>query len=392
MLSNRARALLMQSLITCTGTALGLSACAHETITPVTVTPQSPSVFVRASYDGDATNLIGSFIPDDIPNAEVDESQSARLRCSDFIKVHKIPAGGHVDEKMSASAGLKAKIGIPKIANGSFGRDTSETVYVRYDGIQKLEAEITDTKGFEECCALDEAGCSERFIATALMATGDVYVATSTDTSAGLDGTGAVHGLPVNGEAFYSDGFKWERKTSFKNQFFSFTLRRSTRPHNPGSKPKAPCDWVDNLPTSLDGQFFVGISAKVQDEGQARDWARQDARSQVVKYLGEFISDSSTRTTETGESIAALKTALNDKQVATRISEGVARLVKDQKYCPTQAIEMPDGTRYVSRVLSYFPNSERDAAIKTSLSRLVSLGKLTSEQAALLTPPASKAP
>ena len=174
-------------------------------VTPQTLPPQTngrvvlsyrPSVFIRSTFDSDASRLIGLFLPDDIDDADLDESLGSKLRCSEFVKVRKVPApGSSSTDMMAASSGAKLRLGVNSIAKVALGRQTSDAFIVKYDGVEKLEADITDVKGLEECCRLNKRGCTNRFIVGALMGTGSIYAATEKSDDVGVEGSGTLKGL-----------------------------------------------------------------------------------------------------------------------------------------------------------------------------------------------------
>jgi hypothetical protein len=82
----------------------------------ITVLPIKPSVFVRATFDSDASELIGAFIPDDVTDDQIDESVLSKTRCSDYIRVKTVPAGGRTEDVFGASQGAGGKFGVKEIA------------------------------------------------------------------------------------------------------------------------------------------------------------------------------------------------------------------------------------------------------------------------------------
>jgi hypothetical protein len=349
-----------------------------------------PSVFVRATFDSDATSLVGTFLPDETDDNDLDESQAARTRCSEFVKVRKVPATGEVEDVMTASSGASAKLGVKSIAHLSADHQASNALRVAYASVEKLEAEV-DTKGLSDCCQAAPDQCSKRFISSVIMGDGRIFAATDVSNDVGADANGALHGAPVDAEVMYKDGLKWERKVSFKHQYFAFTVQRSMLGVSAETQAKndaadASCAWANKVPKSLDGQYFVGISDPSPTEKIAHDFALRNAREQVIKYLGEFLSSSETSKQTVGGNSAALSAALDDQTTVTAISEGVARMVKDEKWCPAENIDTPKGQMKVVKVLALFPNEQRNAAAKLAITSLIDLKKKNGT----LTPDAEK--
>lgn len=369
--------------------ALASAGCKHEPDYKRGVTTMSvkPTVFLRATPDSDASSLIGMWLPDEIADEDLDESSAQRTRCSDFIKLRKIPGGGDVEEVVTASTGASAQLGVKSIAHLSADRTTGDALRIKYNGIEKLVAQV-DTKGLDDCCRINPNQCTRRYISTVVMGDGQVYAATETNDNFGADGQGSMQGVPVDGSVMYKDGYKWERKVTFQHQYFAFQVQRNgfTGEANTGTGQTRSnsCEWANHVPESLDGEYFVGTSPQAPSEDVARDYAMRSAREQVVKYLGEWITSGENSIRTTSGDTAALTSSLDDKKVMESMAQGVARMVKDREWCPAQQIETPKGNMQVVKVLAFFPHSERNAAAKAALTNLIaakkSAGSLTPEQ------------
>ena len=121
------------------------------------------------------------------------------------------------------------------------------------------------------------------------------------------------------------------------------------------------CSFCDNIPQSLDGTYFCGVSSASPSESAARDAAMRSAREQAVKYLGEYVS---TRATTASD---AFRGYLADKEIVTTAAAGLATHVKDQKWCKAEPSDSPDGTLYRSRVLAFLPNEDAGPAVRATL-------------------------
>ena len=321
-----------------------------------TVLSTKPSIYLRVTPDGDASDIIGAFIPDDISDANVDEGAAVRTRCSKFIVAKRVPA----------------KLGVKNLARVDLGGQSSEALLVRYTLIEKMQADV-DEDNLQRCCESAPDQCSKRFISGALMADGNYYAAT--DFSSG--GGGAVEvlnvaNLPIDAAVVFDSEMKWERKVSFKRQYFAFNMRRGLA----GGLGKTgavadDCSWTKKVPTDLDGMYFVGVSNPMLSEKEARSDALRDAKEQVVRYLGEWLAEGNTSVSKTVGTSNDLQTLIEDTKVKENLSGGVARSVKDRNWCGPEEQASPSGMRQVMKVLAYFPNTERDAASKLALQTII---------------------
>jgi hypothetical protein len=347
-----------------------------------TVLNTKPSIFLRITPDGDASDIIGAFIPDDVPDAQVDESSSMRTRCSQFIKPKRVPASGEYQEVAAASSGAAGKLGVKSVAKVEMGGQAAEALLVRYALIEKMQADV-DEDNLARCCSDAPDQCTKRFIAGALLADGNYYAATEASSGAGLDSK-ALENLPVDASIVYESDMKWERKVQFKRQYFAFSTRRSL--YNPldakaASAAKAnddACAWANNVPTDLDGIYFVGVSNPMPSEKLAREDAMRDARDQVIKYLGEFLAEAQLSATKTVGSAADIQVLMDDTKVKESMSGGIAKSVKDRKWCGPAELGTPSGTKFTMKALAFFPHTEKRSAsilaMKTMISRQKAAG------------------
>ena len=337
-----------------------------------TVLSTKPSIYLRVTPDGDASDIIGAFIPDDISDANVDEGAAVRTRCSKFIIAKRVPASGQYTEIAAASSGAAGKLGVKNIAKVDLGGQSSEALLVRYTLIEKMQADV-DEDNLQRCCESAPDQCSKRFIAGALMADGNYYAATDFSSGGGADVEALnVANLPIDAAVVFDSEMKWERKVSFKRQYFAFNMRRGLA----GGLGKTgavadDCSWTRKVPTDLDGMYFVGVSNPMLSEKDARSDALRDAKEQVVRYLGEWLAEGNTSVSKTVGTSNDLQTLMEDSKVKEYLSGGVARSVKDRNWCGPEDQPSPSGMRQVMKVLAYFPNTERDAASKLALQTII---------------------
>ena len=349
-----------------------------------TVLSTRPSIYLRVTPDGDASELIGAFIPDDIPDANLDESAAVRTRCSQFIKAKRIPASGEFSEIAAASSGAAGKVGVKSLARVELGGQSAEALLVRYTLLEKMQADV-DEDNLARCCADAPNQCTKRFVSGALLADGNYYAATDSGASGGLDSQ-ALKNLPVDASIVYASDMKWERQVAFQRQYFAFSARRSLAggldvasgqaaadggAQGRAAKPADPCAWANDIPTDLDGSYFVGVSNPMPTEKLAREDAMRDARDQVIKYLGEFLQEAQVSMQRTVGSAADIQVLLDDRKVKESMSAGLARSVKDRKWCGPLETASPSGMKTTMKALAFFPNAERKAAGVVALKMLI---------------------
>jgi hypothetical protein len=340
--------------------------------TKTTVLSTKPSIYLRVTPDGDASDIIGAFIPDEVSDANVDEGSAVRTRCSKFITARRVPASGEYSEIAAASSGAAGKLGVKNIAKVDLGGQSSEALLVRYTLIEKMQADV-DEDNLQRCCESAPDQCSKRFISGALMADGNYYAATDFSSGGGADVEAlTVAKLPIDAAVVFDSEMKWERKVSFKRQYFAFNMRRGLA----GGLGKTgavadDCSWTRKVPTDLDGMYFVGVSNPMLSEKEARSDALRDAKEQVVRYLGEWLAEGSTSVSKTVGTSNDLQTLMDDTKVKESLSGGMARSVKDRNWCGPEDQASPSGMRQVMKVLAYFPNTERDAASKLALQTII---------------------
>jgi len=354
--------------------AVGVGCAAAEPAigTKTTVLSTKPSIYLRVTPDGDASDIIGAFIPDEVSDANVDESSAVRTRCSKFITAKRVPASGQYSEVAAASSGAAGKLGVKNIAKVDIGGQSSEALLVRYTLIEKMQADV-DEDNLQRCCESAPDQCSKRFISGALMADGNYYAATDFGSGGGADVEALkVANLPIDASVVFDSEMKWERKVSFKRQYFAFNMRRGLA----GGLGKTgaiadDCSWTRKVPTDLDGMYFVGVSNPMLSEKEARGDALRDAKEQVVRYLGEWLAEGNMSVSKTVGTSNDLQTLMDDTKVKESLSGGMARSVKDRNWCGPEDQASPSGMRQVMKVLAYFQNTERDAASKLALQTII---------------------
>ncbi len=315
-------------------------------------------VYIRAGFDDDPSHFVGQFINNDVPEDEIDETRGVQTQCSQYIEYEEVRAGGTYDEVYEASRSAGASLGAEPVsqfddASGqiSAGVEDGAVVRVEYELTKRMRG--VQTPEYYECCQQNVGGCSGRYLAEFWAGTGEIYqlVGSQRDIQAGAS-------IPGSGDASldFHDGAAWSRAMEFDELYFAFTISDAEIDDD--------CGWVDQLPTADDGQYFVGVSPPVATESQARSRAMRDARTQVVQYLGEEIR------LEATTEMSALEGYLEDEEVVDVMADGLAERVQDDRYCPVESVDSPEGTLYTSRVLAFFPEEEMRVAADESFEAL----------------------
>lgn len=321
-----------------------------------TVAAPREGVYLRASFDDDPSMYIGRFIADGVEGDDIDENRSVRTSCTDHITYREVRAAGQYDEYYKSSTNVQASLGVDAAVTAapsgeaSVGHQRGTEVRVSYELNRRIIADIEDYDAFTECCETSINGCSGVYIGEFWAGTGTVFQNTGQSTDVNASGSGGPEIADVayqaGGEFEVADGWVWRRGMTFDDVYFAFRVFDTEI---------GGCGWVDRPPRSDEGHYFVGISPPAATQDVARTHAMRNARTQVVQYLGEAIAAESV-------SASSLDGYLGDETVVATAAEGIASRVRDDRYCPPEVIETPEGPRYISRVLAFIPNEQIEGA------------------------------
>ncbi len=341
------------------GGAAGCAASAPATpLSPTTVQLPAParSIHLRVAFDADPSIYVGRFLPDGLRPEAIDENAAVATRCSAHVKARVVEARQAVDETMYTSRSAGISLGLPAVAAGvSANQSSSNTVRVRYEIVRKIQPDI-DADGLARCCRDDPSQCSQRMIGEFVMGSGAVMQSTSEQHELGASGqlphTPAL-AAGTNGEN------RWKTVSTFENVYFAFLVSAAFQPLGAGSSvgttSEGDCGWCENLPRSLDGKYFCGVSPDAATEALARDLAMRNAREQAVRYARESVeSTSSSRAT-------SARGLVEDEQTVRTAASGIAARVKDERWCKSERVPTPAGERIRSKVLAFVAKSDLDA-------------------------------
>ncbi len=350
-------------------TLAGLTLALAGACTPVADPPPSipgssvirptRSIHLRAAFDSDPSAYVGRFVPDKIDTEAIDETAAAQTRCSEFIGYKVVDANQEMDEVLDASQSAAASIGVKGILGAHASAGSHAAARVKYTLKKRMQAIVKDPAALAQCCQAEKSACAVKIIGEFLMGSGEVYEAAGSEKEAGASNVVKS----VTGTIDYKDNVAWRRVNNFNDTYFAFLTTPVQLAAAPA--PDASCSWCENIPTSLDGSFFCGVSPDAPSESMARDFAMRNAREQVVKFLGELL------TTASKTEASLIQGYLADNQVTTAAAQGVASEVKDRTWCAPAESSTPDGKRYKSKVLAFFPKSAQNAAAKTTLEAIL---------------------
>jgi hypothetical protein len=327
-----------------------LSGCAGAIADEGASMVSSSSVWLRNTYDTDPSIYVGRFVPAGV--TELDESNAMVLACSKHITTRFIDGGG-VDytEDMYVSTQVALKIGMPVVASGSAGYESSRTASAHYKLTGKIVAEIADPEAFAACCKEQPDQCTDRFIGEFIQGTGSLNHEKTRNLDLEGQGTNPANGL--SGEGGVSRTAEWQRAAEFPNPVY-FAFKVNPTPYTQASVSTCP-SWVDSPPKADGGFYVVGNIDNQRSESAARDGAMRSAGGQAyqstgigvpvrpdswcvstttkgkrVRYSGRvlgFISDAAVEDARTAARVAA-------EQAAAREA---ARLAAAQEYARLEA-------------------------------------------------------
>jgi len=313
-------------------------------------------VYLRASIDDDPSHFIGRFVSNELADTDIDENRGVQTQCSSFVTYKEVRSTGNFDEYYHSSTSVNANLGIqPQTlvdggpsGSGNFGHESGTSIRVKYQLKKKLVAHVEDPVGFQTCCDSAPGNCTNRFVGEFWFGDGEIYEKAGRST-----GGDAAANLPKgSGGLEVADGWAWRRGTDFQDMYFAFRVMDRVSMDD--------CGWVNQLPKSDSGQFFVGVSPPSPTEDIARTAAMRHARTQVVQFMGETIVSSTTNTS------SVIEGYVNSANVVNTVAEGIASFVKDDRYCAAETQESPKGVLYVSRVLAFFPQEKvQEAQVAT---------------------------
>ncbi len=337
----------------------------------VRINPPPQNVFVRVSFDDNPKAFIGRFIPDALPRTEIDENRAATTRCSEHVAFEEVNAGGTFDSSFNGSNAVSGSLGVVPVASAELAKSSEGVLRVKYVLKKKLRAVVKDPAAFDRCCKAAADQCAKQYIGEFWYGSGSIYQVLGAKESIEASGVAKTVSAAID----YKDDVAWKQLTEFQDMYFAFRTNETGLGSGVGAMAANDCSWANAVPTSLDGQYFVGVSQPMADQAMARDDAMRNARTQVVKFIGETIKTASKTTASAVEGVLA------DERVTAAVAEGLVERVKDQRWCDGEKVATPKGELVQTKVLAFFPTADKAAVAKASvdvmLKTLKAQGKLT---------------
>ncbi len=314
------------------------------------VRPTNQTVFLRSSFDDDPSTYLGGMLKNGLKPSEIDETRGFRSRCAKYLKTKVVNSNMMFTQVFNAADSVKASLGVAQLGNISGGASSDEGLLVTYKLKRKMLVEFEDEDRFHQCCEAAPDQCTEKMVGEFMFGNGTIsqFAGAAEGGSAG----GSYGG--VDADITIKNGAQWKRVVQFDSVYFAFRTRDVRGAQTAGGTCGK--NWVNSIPSSLDGKYFVGISPGAATESQARELARRDARKQAIRFLGEELK------MEYSEHSQAVAGVFDDESFVKAAAAGVARRVKDRCWADIEVQRMPEGPSYIARVLSFFPKADEQAA------------------------------
>lgn len=125
--------------------------------------------------------------------------------------------------------------------------------------------------------------------------------------------------------------------------------------------------WTMEEPGTREGVlWFVGLSAKYSTEQQARDDARRNATSSVVKYMGTLVKDKFERAVVAyGLSSDVIDPTASSREYEKQLAVNMANRVKMQTWYQ-EKWQTPTGVANLAFVLAHVPQEALDESYKAT--------------------------
>lgn len=309
-----------------------------------TTLPVAGTVRLRSAFDGDPSHYLGRFMAP-VAEGEVDETRAMATACSPHITFKRIPAGGVTyDELLEVNRAVAARFHLPLVGGGSASHEDASQTRVQYTLTAKLVAEVADPAALVACCTAQPDQCTERYVGEFLEGTGQVFRATSSETSAEAQ----VQVAPGSGAASVAFGHSWEASMTFTEPTF-FAFRLNETPFV--AKVQQSCPWVDAPPAFPGEVTFVGHSGDdpQETEEKAREKALKDVRAQAAKRGVGVEGPTGIGKVRRDLMGTSLGDKLKDRIKATTSKGGIP--VTEREWC-VERVQTADGTRFEARVLA----------------------------------------
>jgi hypothetical protein len=285
----------------------------------------------------DPSPAAGSFLIPYTPEGEPDPKrvgtyEVAASSCTAELAFKVVPSSESREELWMMDSGAGATVGLPQFGI-KIGGGTKSMAGIRYTIQDKLIVEPDSIKKLESCCMRNPEKCTDRYIAEYWRGVGALHRSTGTDAAlkTSLKALDKVGKIDFGVDKGWTMSSKWEEP-----QYFAYRVQRFQLPS---------CQsYMNDLPEVEGKLLFAGVSARSANEQTARMDARNDARQQLVRYLGEEFKI-------TGDQV-------------TSSAEALISRVKDGLTCLDEPTPSPEGPQYLARVVMYVDAAGVEAAAK----------------------------
>ncbi|HHO51067.1 MAG TPA: hypothetical protein ENK18_09410 [Deltaproteobacteria bacterium] len=249
--------------------------------------------------------------------------------CTDALQFVTVDANEQREELWRVKSGVGARLGLPTFGV-QIGGGSLSMAGLRYEITEKL---IVDG-GLEElelCCLRSPEKCTDRYISEYWVGTGTLHKLSSSNGAIKT----SLKQLDKLGKIDFGATKGWTVASSWSEPMY-FAYRTSAF--------QAPsCEsYMNDLPEEEDRVLFTGVSEQLMSEQRARRDAQEDARQQVVRYLGEELR-------------------IEGDEIYSR-AEALLSGVKDSLTC-IDTRDTPEGPSYLARVRMYVDAGALDEAM-----------------------------
>lgn len=281
---------------------------------------------------GRPSPMAGSFV---VPYQGDDESRqgtymTASSTCSDKLVFEDVPTAESRKELFSLETGIGINLGL-NVVQGSGGFNRKSLAGMEYE-ISNKRIIVGGMQELEECCVQSPERCTNEIIAEWWQGNGKVHRFVNSNANLRIN----VKQLERVGRVDFGNTQGWSMQNNWNNAFFAYRTQAVRIPS---------CEeFMNNSPELDDKVRFTGVSKLLPAEQTARRDARDDARQQLVEFLGSeyrLVGDQALRT-----------------------AEALISGIKDDLTCVDQRAE-PTGPHYLARVRMYVDKSAVDAATAT---------------------------
>jgi hypothetical protein len=287
---------------------------------------------------GELSPPLGSFVVPYAPPGggepdprKVGTYESAPSSCSEALRFREVSGAESRQELWATETGIGFSVGLPMVEiGGSWGRKS--VAGMEYHITRKMVIDTSSLRDLEECCLRTPERCTNHYISEAWQGTGRIHRMVT--SKAGLKPV--VRQLEGTGSLDFSTGSGFTMASEWSQpQYFAY---KTTAFQLPSCQ-----SYMNSLPEEDGLVLFSGVSERTESEQEARRQARDDARRQVVEYLGQEYS------------------IMGDQAISR--AEAVISGVKDSLTCLDPVIESTAGPRYLARVRMYVERAELEGGM-----------------------------